>query len=108
VLTNGATLKIGSGGDQWVTNAGTVLLAGGTLDAGAITNTGTILGYGVLAAAVHNSGVVAAMNGTQTLAGVVSGRGRTGRKPARRCRLPAAAASAACSTPAARSGWPAS
>jgi len=80
VLTNGdgsgnGVLQVGSTGNNWVTNSGTIALVAGTLDAGAITNTGTLVGYGILGATVHNSGLVSATNGALRLQNAATGAG---------------------------------
>ena len=77
VITNSAVLRVGATGLGWMTNAGQVVLAGGTLDVGLITNatSGSIRGRGTLTHAIANSGLLSATNGTLTIAGVATGTG---------------------------------
>jgi autotransporter-associated beta strand protein len=66
----GATVNVRSAstltfsGSSSLTNAGRLGLFGGTLDGNALTNAGTIAGFGTLAAALLNQGTVEATNGT--------------------------------------------
>ena len=78
VITNSATLIISNVPAATlgsVTNAGTIVLNGGSFLASTITNTGVITGRGTNAAPLINSGAVIATNGELRLTGVVSGNG---------------------------------
>ena len=77
VISNRATLKIGANGTGWMTNAGQIVLVGGTVAAVPITNAGLISGSGTLAAAVDNRGLVSASGSNQwlTIAGAATGTG---------------------------------
>ena len=77
VITNGAggILQAGSTADRMVTNSGTIALAGGQLKAAALTNTGTVVGYGILSASLANATIVEATNGMLWLNGRATGAG---------------------------------
>ena len=77
LITNSANLKVGATGLGWMTNAGRVVLADGSLAAGTINNRGTISGHGTLATAIQNTGLVSATESNQllTIAGAATGSG---------------------------------
>jgi hypothetical protein len=58
-----------------VTNAGTLILGGGTFAPSALTNSGVISGGGVVGVAIANSGIIEAATGTLDLAQAITGSG---------------------------------
>jgi hypothetical protein len=75
LLASGGVLRVGVSALAHVTNAGTIHLAGGRIDAVTITNTGTIQGYGTITASLINYDLTVATNGQLNLQGYVSGTG---------------------------------
>ena len=75
----GGTIDAGSGtlliaaASDTVQNSGVIHLAGGTITAAALSNSGTIDGHGVITAATANTGTIKADGGTMTVADAVSG-----------------------------------
>ena len=75
IVSNYASLKVGNNGTGWGNNNGQVVLVNGIFAAGMITNAGTISGYGTLASALNNAGLVEATNGLLSIAGAATGVG---------------------------------
>lgn len=73
IVTNSATLQVGSTGIGTVSNAGILVMGGGTFGSGQVTNTGIVTGNGTLTGALLNNGTVAVTNGSlRLLAGFVN------------------------------------